>query len=231
MTRMLSHRMSSETILNNAIRHQRLCNEMEGAEKFATAIQSPIDKLKEKHQISLDTAHNKIAAYDLVLLKDAILDELIHDISGRVKKYEYKSVWRNIYTFLFPDDKIATISYAILIQKPDVASELLLRLDSFKEENNLLEFKAPLAAAIADDKTAIIAYEQTNIDEKKALIEEIKAQDDVVKQYKLNFMDASELYGEKYSTRLFPKIPKSKEDELAEKLNEEPCIMTYRQLS
>lgn len=231
MTRKLSHRMSSEAILNNAIRHQRLCNEVVGAEKFATAIQTPIDKLKEKRQISLTATENKGAAYDLVVLKDTVLDDVVRDISDTAKQYDRKSVWHSICNVLFPKGKKPTITNAPLTKESDMANQLLLRLNSFEEGNSLLEFKTPLTAAIADNNTAITTYKQLITDEKKALADEALAQDDVVRQYEFNFLDATELFGKEYTNRLFPITLKPKKEELAEEISNEPYIMTYRQLS
>ena len=214
MARMLSTRMSSESILNNATRHQRLCKQVPGAEKFATAIQPVVDKLKEKHQISVNAFDDKGAAYDNVVLKDTVLDDVIRDISDTAKLYDRKQMDRGIYTTLFPDGKTTTITNASLGKEPDKAENLLLRFSIFEEGNPMLTQMAPLTTAIADTRLALTGYEQAITDEKKALADEAMAQEDVIRQYEFNFLDASKLFGKKYTNRLFPKTPKPKKEEL-----------------
>ena len=211
---MLSTRMSSESILSNVKRHQSLCKQVPGAEKFATAIQPVVDKLKEKHQISVNAFDDKGAAYDNVVLKDTMLDDVIRDISDAAKQYDRKNVGRGIYTDLFPDGKTTTITNASLGKEPDKADQLLQRFNIFEEGNPMLTQMAPLTTAIADTRTALTAYQQAITDEKKALADEAMAQEDVIRQYEFNFLDASKLFGKRYANRLFPKTPKPKKEEL-----------------
>jgi hypothetical protein len=216
MTRMLSNRMSSESIWSSAIRHQRLCNQIPGAEQFATAMQPVIDKLKEKHQISTDACDDKSAAYDNMVLKDTILDDVVRDVSDAAKQYDRKNMGRGIYTTLFPDGKTLSIIKAPMTKEPDLAEQLLQRFSNFEEGNSMLELKFTLTTAIADARTAITAYGQSITDEKKALADEAMAQDDVVRQYEFNYLDAAKLFGKKYTNRLFPKTPRTKKEEPAE---------------
>lgn len=213
---MLSTRMSSETILSNATRHQRLCNQVSGAEKFVTAIQDPINWLKRQRQVSIEAYDDKGAAYDNVVLKDTILDDVIRDISDAAKQYDRKIVGRGIYTDLFLDGKTTTITNASLGKEPDAADQLLLRFNIFEEGNIMLTQIAPLTTAIADTRTALAAYQQAITDEKLALAEEAMAQEGVIRQYEFNFLDASKLLGKRYANRLFPKTPKPKKEELVE---------------
>ena len=206
--------MSSESILNNATRHQRLCKQVPGAEKFATAIQPVVDKLKEKHQISVNAFDDKGAAYDNVVLKDTVLDDVIRDISDTAKLYDRKQMDRGIYTTLFPDGKITTITNASLGKEPDAADQLLSRFDNLEEGISVMAYKEVLAAAIVDTRTILTAYQQAVTAEKKALSDEASAQDDVIRQYEFNFLDATKLLGKKYANRLFPKTPKPKKIEL-----------------
>ena len=215
---MLSTRMSSESIWSSAIRHQRLCNQIPGAKQFATAIQPVIDNLKEKHQISTDAFDDKGAAYDNVVLKDTILDDVVRDISDAAKQYDRKNVGRGIYTTLFPDGKTTSITNVSLSKEPDQADKLLLRFDNFEEGNSLLDHKAPLTAAIADTRNMIAAYHLAITNEKKALEVEASAQDDVIRQYEFNSLDAAKLFGKKYTNRLFPKAPKYKRRQSLKKL-------------
>lgn len=218
MARMLNARMSSESILNNAIRHQRLCKQVSGAEKFATAIQTPIDKLKEKHAISLTALEDKGSAYDNMVLKDSILDDIIRNISDSARQYDRKNVGRAIYTSLFPDGKTTSITNVSFSKEPIEADKLLSRFDKFEEGNIMLDHKAPLAAAIAEARTVISAYNTAIDKEKMALEAEASAQDDVIKQYEFNYLDAAKLFGKKYTNRLFPKAPKYKKKELTEEV-------------
>jgi hypothetical protein len=216
MARMLSTRMSSESILSNAKRHQRLCKQVVGAENLATAMQPFIDKLKERCGISLTALDDKSTAYDNVVLKDTILDDVIRDISDAAKQYDRKNVGRGIYTDLFLDGKTTTITNASLGKEPDAADQLLLRFNIFEEGNIMLAQIAPLTTAIANTRTALAAYQQAITDEKLALAEEAMAQEGVIRQYEFNFLDASKLFGKRYANRLFPKTPKPKKEELVE---------------
>jgi hypothetical protein len=218
MARMLNTRMSSESILNNAGRHQRLCKQVVGAEQLATAIQPVVDKLKEKHVLSLTALDDKGTAYDNVVLKDTILDDVIRDISDAAKQYDRKNVGRGIYTSLFPDGKTTSITNVSYSQEPIETDKFLSRFDKFEEGNSLLAHKEPLTAAIADLRTMLSAYELAINKEKMALEVESSAQDDVIRQYEFNYLDAAKLFGKKYANRLFPKTPKYKKKEVAEEV-------------
>ncbi|MCZ4694092.1 hypothetical protein DWB61_02680 [Ancylomarina euxinus] len=218
MAKMLSIRMSSESILSNAKRHQRLCKQVVGAENLAAAIQSFIDNLIEKCAISHTALEDKGTAYDNVVLKDTILDDVVRDISDAAKQYDRNNVGRGIYTTLFPDGKTTSITNVSLSKEPDEADKLLLRFDKFEEGNSLLAYKAPLTAAIAEARTVIAAYNTAKINEKMALEVEASAKDDVIRQYEFNYLDAAKLFGKKYANRLFPKTPKSKKEELPEEV-------------
>ncbi len=211
---MLSTRMSSESILSNAGRHQSLCKQVPGAEHLATAIQPVINNLKEKKSLSLTALENKGRAYDNVVLKDTILDDVVRDISDAAKQYDRKNVGRGIYTDLFPDGKTTTITNASLGKEPDAADQLLLRFNIFEEGNIMLAQLAPLTTAIAGTRTALTAYQQAITDEKIALADEAMAQEGVIRQYEFNFLDATKLFGKLYANRLFPKTPKPKKEEL-----------------
>jgi len=204
--------MSSEKLLNNAIRHQRLCNQVVGAEKLGAAIQIPINNLKEKYQLSQDRMQDKTADYDNVVLRDTILDDVIRDISDAAKQYDRKNVGRGIYTLLFPDGKTQSIIKASMTKEPDKAEQLLLRFNNFEEDDAMLVHKEPLSKTIADARTAISVYEQAITNEKKALAEEAMAKDDLVRQYEFNFHDAAKLFGKKFANRLFPKTPRTKKE-------------------
>ncbi len=213
---MLSTRMSSESILSNAKRHQRLCMQVVGAENLATAMQSFIDNLIEKCAISHSALEDKGTAYDNMVLKDTILDDVVRDVSDAAKQYDRKNIGRGIYTTLFPDGKTLSIIRASMTKEPDLAEQLLQRFSNFEEGNSMLELKATLTKAITDARRAISAYGQAITDEKKALTDEAMAQEDVVRQYEFNYLDAAKLFGKKYANRLFPKTPRIKKEELAE---------------
>ena len=218
MARMLSTRMSSESILSNAKRHQSLCKQVVGAENLAAAIQSFIDNLIEKRVISMAALEDKGTAYDNVVLKDSILDDVVRDISDAAKQYDRKNVGRGIYTTLFPDGKTTSITNVSLSEEPIEADKLLSRFDKFEEGNSLLAHKAPLTAAIADLRTMLSVYELAIDKEKMALEVEASAQDDVIRQYEFNYLDAAKLFGKKYANRLFPKTPKYKKKEVVEEV-------------
>tara|TARA_R110001583_G_scaffold25760_6_gene93089 strand:+ start:3209 stop:3874 length:666 start_codon:yes stop_codon:yes gene_type:complete len=216
MARMLHTRMSSESILSNAGRHQSLCKQVPGAEHLATAIQPVINNLKEKKSLSLTALEDKGTAYDNMVLKDTILDDVVRDISDAAKQYDRKNIGRGIYTSLFPDGKTTSITNVSYSQEPIEADKFLSRFDKFEEGNSLLAHKAPLTAAIADARTMISAYVLAIDKEKMALEIESSAQDDVIRQYEFNYLDAAKLFGKKYANRLFPKTPKYKKIEVVE---------------
>lgn len=218
MAKMLNNRMSSEALLSNSVRHQRLSNQIVGAENLAIAIQSPVNYLKEKYMFRLNAQEDKGAAYDNVVLKDTIMDDVIRNISDAAKQYDRKNVGRGIYTNLFPDGKTTSITSASLSKEPDKADRLLQRLDRFEEGNPLLAYKEPLSTAIADARTAISAYELAITNEQKILADESMAKDDLVRQYEYNYHDAAKLFGKKYANRLFPKTSKTKKEEPIEEV-------------
>lgn len=221
MTKLLNDKMSSQTHMSNTNRHIRLCNQTQGAEQLATAITPKLTNLKEKNAATLAAKENRDAAYDVLVYKDAVLDDTIRNISDSAKQYDRRNPGRPIYNLLFPDGKYSDIVRAPFTKEVGLAIQISERLTSLGAEHELNANVALLTTAIANVQTAIknLADEDNKV--KVELAKEELAQVDLRKQYEYNYHDAVKLFGKKFADRLFPKTtskPKEVEEEVTEEI-------------
>ncbi|MCT4603806.1 MAG: hypothetical protein N4A59_13025 [Marinifilum sp.] len=218
MAKLLNDKMSSQTHMSNSNRHIRLCNQTQGAEDLSKAIAPKVSSLKEKNAATLAAKENRDAAYDILVYKDAVLDDIIRNISDSAKQYDRRNPGRPIYNLLFPDGKFSDIVRAPFTKEVGLAIQISERLTSLGAEHELYANVALLTSAITDVQTAIknLADEDNKV--KVAVAKEELAQADLRKQYEYNYHDAVKLFGKKFADRLFPKTaPKPKiEEEVTE---------------
>ncbi|WP_321295709.1 hypothetical protein [Marinifilum fragile] len=221
MAKLLNDKMSSQTHMSNTNRHIRLCNQTQGAEQLSKAIAPKVSSLKEKNLATLAAKENRDAAYDILVYKDAVLDDTIRNISDSAKQYDRRNPGRPIYNLLFPDGKYSDIVRAPFTKEVGLAIQLSERLTSLGAEHELNANVALLTTAITDVQTAIknLADEDNKV--KVELAKEELAQVDLRKQYEYNYHDAVKLFGKKFADRLFPKTaskPKEVEEEVTEEI-------------
>ncbi len=220
MAKMLYDKMSSVVHLSYANRHARLCKRTKGAEGLSDAIQAPMINLKGKCENRLRYEEDKSAAYDDMQLSDALLDDVIRNLSDGAKQYDRANPGRSVHTVLFPDGKTTSITQASLINEPNLAMQVLQRIKSLPEGHELLEYETALENAIDACRASISSYQNSITDVKTAIAEEEMAQADLRKQYEFNYLDAIKMFGKNYANRLFPKASSKKQEIITEVLEE-----------
>jgi hypothetical protein len=220
MATLLNDKMSSQTHMSNTNRHIRLCNQTQGAEQLSKAIAPKVSSLKEKVALTLAAKENRDAAYDVLIYKDAVLDDTIRNISDSAKQYDRRNPGRPTYNLLFPDGKYSDIVRAPFKKEVGMAIQLSERLTSLGAEHDLNGNVVLLTTAITDVQTALTNLSGEDNKVKIALANEELAQADLRKQYEYNYHDAVKLFGKKFADRLFPKTS-SKTKELEEEVIEQ----------
>ncbi|WP_282126464.1 hypothetical protein [Marinifilum flexuosum] len=219
MAKLLNDKMSSQTHMSNTNRHIRLCNQTQGAEDLSKAIALKVSSLKEKNAATLAAKENRDAAYDVLVYKDAVLDDVIRNISDSAKQYDRRNPGRPTYNLLFPDGKYSDIIRASFTKEVGLAIQLSERLTSLGAEHELNGNVAFLTSAITDVQTALTNLSNEDNKVKVAVANEELAQADLRQQYEYNYLDATKLFGKKFADRLFPKTapkPKEVEEEVTE---------------
>jgi len=205
MAKLLNDKMSSQTHISNSNRHIRLSNQTQGAESLSTAIAPKVNLLKEKNAATLAQKENKDAAYDNLVFKDAVLDDVIRNVSDSAKQFDRMNPGRPIYTQLFPDGKYSTIVRASFTKELGMSMQLKERLTALGDTHQLYANVAPLTAAANDVQAALQKLEEEENKVKVAVANEELAQAELRKQYEYNYLDAAKMFGKKFADRLFPK--------------------------
>ena len=206
MAQLLYERHSTDKHLNAGRRHMRRCKQIKGGEAYAAKILPLCNALKEKHKLTLQAKIEKEDAHDDVLLNDDDLDNSIHNLSDSCKRYDRENVGRPLFNQLFPDGNISGVVYAPLKNEPDVAEQLLARLDAFEEGNPLKEHIEPIKANIEKCRAALAGSNESIKNLKQAEAVEEIAKANLRQQYEFNYLDMVKEFGKKNAERFFPKI-------------------------
>ncbi|MDF1549755.1 MAG: hypothetical protein P1P88_18145 [Bacteroidales bacterium] len=213
MAQLLLQRHSTDVHLSAARRHIRRCKQIKGGEPYAVKILSLDKVLQEKQKLTLQAKIEKEDAHDDVVLNDGDLDNSIRSLSDRCKQFDRENTGRPLLNQLFPGGKISGIIYAPLENEPDVAEQLLTRLDALEEGNPLKEHIVPIKTNIEKCRVALAASKESikALKQAEALEEISKA--NLRQQYEFNYLDMVKEFGKLNAERFFPPIspaPKKK---------------------
>ena len=209
MAQLLYDKQSSEAHLNAVKRHMRLCRQISGGEPYALQIEPYYQTLTEKRQASDQAKFEREAAYDLVVLNDSDLDNTLRTLFEKAKQYDRENPGRPVLTRLFIDGKLSGIIYASLKNEPQLAEQLIARLDALGEDHPLAEEKAKVQADVDKCQAALTAYQETIITHKSVVALEEIAQADLRRQYEFNYLDIAKEFGKSYANRFFPSFRSS----------------------
>ena len=206
MAQLLYERHSTATHLSVAKRHMRLCRQFKGTENLVSSIEPIFEILQEKETASRQATFEKEAASDFAGLNDNNLDDKIKTCFERCKQYDRENPGRPVLLVVFPDNKHTTITRASLDSEPDMAEQMVARLDSLGAEHPLKELSAGIKESITKCREALLAYNETLRLLKGAEAEEKIAKSNLRKQYEFNYYDSVKLFGKIFAERLFPPI-------------------------
>lgn len=218
MAVMIPERRSTEMHLNTAYRHMRLCTQVKGADSLIQPIKKAIDELKAASIKSEEAKTAKEAAYDLVCMQDAILDDEIRTFFDEVKMFDRKNPTGKVMKALFPEESFGKIVNAPLYAEPDEAEKILTRLQSLDEEHSLKKDQEGLQNAITNSRDGLGKYNHLITQWKMAEAEEEIAKANLRRQYEHNYLDAIKLFDKRFAQRLFPNLTRAAkfESEVAE---------------
>lgn len=206
MARMLHDQDSTHMHLNATRRHTRLCNQTQGAEKFANAIQPAYEALAQKKAETEAKSDARQMAYDDLLLNDTDLDNGVRTLFEKCKQYDRNNPGAMILKQIFPEEQYGPIVRANMIKEPDLVEELVIRTESLGESHELFPEAAILRAKIEASRSAIEGFNHAVRAQKMAEAEEEISQAALRQQYEINYLDARKEFGRVFTERLFPQI-------------------------
>jgi hypothetical protein len=205
MAQLLNERHSTKVHLKAAWRHSRLARQINGGEALAAAIEPHYQELQSKSAAVMAAKDETQSRRDLLMLKDALLDDKVRDLYEACKKYDRDHPGLSTMALLFPNG-ISPLVYAPVKLEPTVVEQLIVTVQSLGENHELSTLIEPMQRAIADCKAAIEEL-QTAIDkQKKAEAREDIARFNLSRQYEQNLHNAGLKFGKPFANRLFPLI-------------------------
>ena len=205
MATMIRDSASTDSHLNSARRHQRMCQQFNGAGKFAEAIQPQVDELKVKQEETGLKVNLKEDAYDDMLSADADLDNQVRTVYENCKQFDRENPSANVLGKIFPDGKFSHIINVSLTKEPDLVQQIVVRLQNLGESHALFPLAEQLGKAIEASRKAIDSFNDAIRAQKVAEAEEEIAQAALRRQYEGNYLDARKEFGRTSADRLFPK--------------------------
>jgi hypothetical protein len=206
MAQLLYERHSTAIHLNVAKRHMRLCKQFNGTENLVSSIEPVFEALQKKEAATVQATFEKEAATDFAGLNDNNLDDKIKTCFERCKQYDRENPGRPVLLVVFPDNKHTTITRASLDSEPDMAEQMVARLESLGATHPLNELAAGLKESISKCREALTAYNERIRLLKVAEADEKIAKSNLRKQYEFNYYDSVKLFGKIFAERLFPPI-------------------------
>jgi hypothetical protein len=222
MAQLLREKHSTKVHLNISRRHMRLCKQIKGCEKYATAIDPFYKDLTEKQTATELVRHEKESAHDLVTLYDKDLDNDVITLFEKCKQYDRGNPGRPVLNQLFTDGKLTTITSASYDSEPDVALQLLTRLAALGPDHVLSSQSQSIKTNIDRCKGTLSAYYDSITILKSAEANEEISKSKLRRQYEFNYLDSVKEFGKSFAERLFPVISsksKSSGDEAETKEN------------
>jgi hypothetical protein len=191
------------------MRHIRLMRQISGTDEFIAAIEPARAELATRMKTTQSAFENKTSTYDLMVLGSSLLDNKIRNLSDDCSQYDRNNPGRPVYLLVFPDGKISNLLRTKMEDKPTMAASLVKRIEALGPEHPLAVHIASINQGIANLNEAI-TNNQLAIEQFKSVstLENI-AKLALIKQYELNYLDASKKFGKKYADHFFPKLTSS----------------------
>jgi hypothetical protein len=210
MARLISEQRSTTTHVNMANRHCRLCKQNKGADEWIVRITPFIDSLKQREAQTMAAREEKDAAYDNVILKDSLLDDMVRTLFERCNQHKRQNPGDNIVQLLFPNGTFGDVVSVPLYSEADVVEKIVSRLEDLGSDHPLADLVAPLRTAIQSDRDALGVHKTAITEWKSTEAEEEMAKAALRRQYEHNYLDAVKQFGKRYAERLFPKTGRSR---------------------
>ena len=204
MARLLYEKESSSRHLQVTRLHMRRCVLIKGAEKYASSIEPQFNELKRRSNATSEKAELRENAYDAVIYYDSELDGESKDLFNACERYDRRNPGELILKKIFPDGKFSVITMQSRKKQHTLTEGLLLRLENLGQEHQLFPISIDLRNALTLAVNAEKAYEAAELEEKKAVTEELIAQAALRNQYEKNYLTSRNELGKKIAEKLFP---------------------------
>lgn len=199
--------------LDSGLRHMQLCRQNKGGEKYLNAIEPHYNDLSEKADALKTSSLNRVVAKDTVRLKDLLLDDELRKLHNRAKEYDKDFPGSKLTVLLFPLGKISSTISKGYDKEPEIADQIVLKVESLGETHPLYPMAAAIRTAISGCKDALEGHKQAEEAEAtaKTIIDLSKA--NFRKAYSDNYHLAAQDTDKRYAEKLFPKVRASSKGE------------------
>ncbi len=204
MAQLLLERHSTDVHLSGSRRHMRRCKQIKGGEPYAAILLPLYSELQEKQKLTLQAKTDKEDAHDDVVFNDENLDNSLRNLSDHCKQFDRENAGRPLLNQLFPGGKVSDIVYAPLKEEPDVAEQLLARLDALEEGHALKIHIEPIKSNIEKCRAVLTASNESIKTLKQSLAVEEIAKSNLRRQYEFNYLDMIKEFGKRNAERFFP---------------------------
>lgn len=206
MATMLRFEDSVERHLEATGRHQRLCRQVNGAQKYAQAIEPQCAAVHEKNIQYQKTVTARIHAYDDLVLHNRMEDDGIRTVFEKCNQYERENPGDPVLHIMFPHETFGEIVRKNMFKEPDTVEQLAAKFETLGENHALYPLAAFLRGHIAGMRQSVEAYQEAVRNEKVAQAQVEMAKNYLRDQYEANYLDARKEMGRKHAEYLFPKL-------------------------
>lgn len=206
MAQLLYLRHSTNTHLNAAKRHMRLCRQIKGGDKFAARIEPFFKDLASKKILTEEARLNREIMYDDIVLRDADLDNSIRTLFEKTKQFDREYPGRPVLNQIFPEGKMASIIYAPFEDETILADQMLAKLASLGTDHQLAGMAEPIKSCVEKCREAIKLYHTAINIQKSAEADEEISKSNLSRQYEYNYLDIAREFGKRNGDRFFPRI-------------------------
>jgi hypothetical protein len=206
MPRMLHESFSTEKHLNACWRHIRLSGRVQGADKYVVAIKPRFDSLEAARQVTVSKIRAREAAYDDLRMTDTDVDNMVRTAYARCEQFDRENTGRPVLPLVFPLQRYSDITKAPIMKEPDLVEELAIRMEKLGESHTLNGLSAILRQKVGEFRAAIEAFYAAIREQKTAEAEEEIAQEQLRRQYEINYLESRKDLGKATAETLFPDL-------------------------
>lgn len=198
---------SPARVIDAVIRHERLCRQNRGAEKYVQTLAAPTKVFNEAMAAKEAADMEVTAAYDSVRLQDLILDDILRKVNGRAKEADKTDPAGHYTEILFPAGLTGIVNLALL-KEPDAAHLVAQKIQSLGREHVLFPLANEIEEAITNCRTAAAGYTEAVRKAGDANTTLTLAKLALIRQYNANYHTAASEVSKGWAEKLFPQLNK-----------------------
>ncbi len=197
-------------------RHVRFCYQVNGAKKFAKAIEPVYTGLEKKNKLYREAMYGRVHRHDVMTMRNGQLDDGVRTVHEKCKQHDREYPINAVLQKIFPNETFGDFINNNIFDESLIVQQLIVRLEKLGKDHPLYSLAEYLRKLIREMKKSIQIYHDAVQAEKISKIELELAKEELRKQYEVNSLDAQKDLGKKAASQLFPSKPQKKLEELPE---------------